>query len=106
MPLEKLLKSKSYYELLEVSQDAGDADIKRAYRHQALKFHPDRRNTQERRLAELRFRLINEAYAHLKTAEKRALYNRRQRGKVIDEKNLSFWAQISKIFKAPQQAGQ
>lgn len=101
MSVLALEKSRSYYELLEVSPDASDEDIKRAYRRLALKHHPDRKNSQERRLAELRFRAINEAYAHLKTAERRMNYNRIMRGENDNvQKANSFWLQILEIFKA------
>ena len=64
----------SYYEILNVSPSASDEDIQRAYHALAKKCHPDR-NPKNRHIAELRFRLITEAYAHLKTREKRAAYN-------------------------------
>lgn len=65
----------SYYEILQVSRKASDADIKNAYYKLARRFHPDR-NPQERKMSELRFRLINEAYANLKTKQKRLQYNK------------------------------
>jgi DnaJ-class molecular chaperone len=100
MPLDTLEKPKSYYELLEVARNAGDEEIKRAYRRLALQFHPDRWHLPERRMAELRFRLINEAYAHLKTSEKRAAYDSSLRGE-NDNKNSSFWTNIVNLFRAP-----
>ena len=66
--------SVSYYDVLQVRPGASDADVRSAYYKLAKRFHPDV-NPQERRLAELRFRLINEAYAHLKTQDNRARYN-------------------------------
>ncbi|MCF8496555.1 MAG: DnaJ domain-containing protein [Alphaproteobacteria bacterium] len=68
-------KPVSYYDILGLRPHASDEDIRQAYRRLAFRFHPDR-NPQGRSVAELRFRLISEAYAHLKTPEKRALYNR------------------------------
>ncbi len=67
-----------YYDVLKVSPRASDAEIKRAYRVLALAYHPDR-NPGNRSGAELRFRLVNDAYAHLNTREKRARYNRKRR---------------------------
>ena len=65
----------SHYDILQVTPQAGDDEIKRAYRRMALHHHPDR-HPRNRKLAELRFKLITEAYANLKTAEKRIQYNR------------------------------
>jgi DnaJ-class molecular chaperone len=66
-----------YYDVLEISPQASDVAIKKAYHQMALRFHPDR-NPRNRRLAELKFRLIHEAYNNLKTAERRATYNHRK----------------------------
>lgn len=72
---KKTNKPVSYYEVLQVSPQDTDSDIRRAYYKLAKLFHPDR-HPHEKRLAELRFRLINEAYANLKTRDKRLRYNR------------------------------
>lgn len=65
----------SYYDVLQIASNATDAQVKQAYHTLAKKLHPDR-NPSDRRMAELRFRLINEAYANLKTRDKRERYNR------------------------------
>lgn len=62
-----------YYELLGVSKTAGADEIKSAYRKLALKYHPDR--NKEEGAAE-KFAQINEAYAVLSDADKRAHYDR------------------------------
>lgn len=88
----------SYYEVLRVTPIATDEDVKEAYRSLAKKFHPDR-NPHNRRIAELRLRLINEAYAHLQTDEKRQAYNQSLRLKADnDNEGSKFFAQISDIF--------
>lgn len=62
-----------YYEVLGVSRDAGDDDIKRAFRRLAFQYHPDR----NRELgAEEKFKEINEAYQVLSDHEKRSRYDR------------------------------
>lgn len=62
-----------YYELLGVAKSASADEIKSAYRKLALKYHPDR--NKEAGAAE-KFTQINEAYAVLSDAEKRAHYDR------------------------------
>lgn len=66
------MKYKDYYEILGVSRDASDADIKKAYRSLAHKYHPDVSKEPE---AEARFKEIAEAYATLKDPEKKAAYD-------------------------------
>jgi molecular chaperone DnaJ len=63
-----------YYQLLGVDRDADSSQIKAAYRKLALKYHPDR-NPGDRE-AEEKFKSLNEAYAVLSDAEKRARYDR------------------------------
>ncbi len=75
MSAKKQNKPVSYYDVLHVKPDASDDEIKNKYRMLAKIFHPDR-NPKDRRMAEHRFRLINEAYSHLKTRERREKYNR------------------------------
>ncbi|ASN80299.1 MULTISPECIES: molecular chaperone DnaJ [Deinococcus] len=62
-----------YYELLGVPRTASADDIKSAYRKLALKYHPDRNKEDG---AAQKFAQINEAYAVLSDAEKRAHYDR------------------------------
>ena len=91
--------NKSYYEILNISPSASDDDIRRAYHNLAKKFHPDR-NPKSRHIAELRFRLISEAYAQLKTREKRAKYNRSLRLNAENDNIKSgFFSQIGDIFR-------
>ncbi|KAL7880921.1 hypothetical protein SRHO_G00031750 [Serrasalmus rhombeus] len=64
-----------YYQILGVQQDASPDDIKKAYRKQALKWHPDK-NPENKEEAERRFKEISEAYEVLSDENKRSLYNR------------------------------
>ncbi|MEZ4526766.1 MAG: molecular chaperone DnaJ [Desulfobacterales bacterium] len=64
---------RDYYEVLGVSRDAGDSDIKSSYRKLAMKYHPDR-NPDDRE-AEEKFKEAAEAYEVLRDPEKRKLYD-------------------------------
>jgi len=63
-----------YYEVLGVSREASDQELKSAYRKQALKYHPDRNPGDH--AAEEKFKQASEAYQVLSDAEKRAVYDR------------------------------
>lgn len=67
------MEFKDYYKTLGVARDAGQDEIKRAYRRLARKYHPDVNKAAE---AERRFKEIGEAYEVLKDPEKRAAYDR------------------------------
>jgi molecular chaperone DnaJ len=64
--------TKDYYEILGVSKNATQDEIKSAYRKLALQYHPDRNKSPE---AEGRFREMSEAYAVLSDQEKRKQYD-------------------------------
>ncbi|WP_305118717.1 J domain-containing protein [Brucepastera parasyntrophica] len=62
-----------YYEILGVPRDASQEQIKKAYREQALKYHPDRNPGNP--AAEDRFKLINDAYSVLSDTDKKQQYD-------------------------------
>jgi len=68
------VSKRDYYEVLGVARDAADAEIKSAYRKQALKHHPDRNPGSKE--AEEKFKEAAEAYAVLADEDKRRLYDR------------------------------
>ena len=63
-----------YYEVLGVSRDCSEQELKSAYRKQALKYHPDRNPGDH--AAEEKFKEASEAYQVLSDADKRAAYDR------------------------------
>jgi molecular chaperone DnaJ len=66
------MTKKDYYEILGVSKSASKAEIKKAYRKLALKYHPDKNKAKD---AEEKFKEISEAYAVLYDDDKRRLYD-------------------------------
>ena len=67
------MAQQDFYEILGVSEQAGDAEIKQAFRKLAMQYHPDRNSGDAK--AEQKFKEINEAYDVLKDKEKRAAYD-------------------------------
>ncbi len=67
------MAKRDYYEVLGVARDASDADIKKAYRKLALKYHPDK-NAGDKD-AEERFKELGQAYEALSDPQKRAAYD-------------------------------
>ena len=68
------MADRDYYDILGVSRDATADQIKKAYRGQARKYHPDVNPGDKQ--AEARFKETQEAYDVLNDSEKRALYDR------------------------------
>src|SRR3984957_20092874 len=65
---------RDFYEILSVSREASVDEIRKAYRREALKHHPDR--NQGDGAAEAKFKEVNEAYQVLSDDEKRQVYDR------------------------------
>jgi curved DNA-binding protein len=68
-----MMATRDYYDILGVSKNARDDELKRAYRKLAMKYHPDKNPNKKE--AEERFKEINEAYAVLSDKEKRKQYD-------------------------------
>ena len=66
--------SKDYYEILGLGKGASAEEIKKAYRKQALEWHPDR-HKDDKETAEKRFKEINEAYQILSDSQKKSAYD-------------------------------
>jgi len=67
-----------YYRILGVAKDVSDEGLKRAYKRQALRWHPDK-NQHRSPQAEERFKKVSEAYQVLCNRKSTAAYNRRRR---------------------------
>lgn len=67
------MAKRDYYEVLGVSKNASDDEIKKAYKKMAIKYHPDR--TPDNKEAEEKFKEAAEAYDVLRDPQKRARYD-------------------------------
>ncbi|MEX0374373.1 molecular chaperone DnaJ [Spiribacter pallidus] len=67
------MSKRDYYDVLGVSQNASEGDLKKAYRRLAMKYHPDRNPGDTD--AEVRFKEAKEAYEVLSDPQKRAAYD-------------------------------
>lgn len=67
------MDKRDYYDVLGLGRDTDEAQLKKAYRDLAMKYHPDR-NPGDHEAAE-KMKELNEAYAVLSNAEKRRLYD-------------------------------
>jgi molecular chaperone DnaJ len=68
------LENLSYYEILQIDQNADQTIIKKAYRRLAKEYHPDK--NQGDKEAETKFKFVNEAYQVLSDEQQRAIYDR------------------------------
>jgi DnaJ-class molecular chaperone len=67
---------RDYYDVLGVSKGASADEIKKAYRKQAVAWHPDKHNGEKKAEAERKFKEINQAYQILSDSEKKQAYDR------------------------------
>lgn len=86
--------SDDLYEILGVNREADDKDIKKAYRKQAHKYHPDKNDGDKE--AEAKFKQIKFAYEVLKDKDRRAEYDRT--GNTGKNKQKSFEEMVVDVF--------
>ncbi len=88
------MEYKNYYEVLGVSKDASQEEIRKAYKNLAKKYHPDMNNNSA--ASEIKFKEISEAYEVLKDPEKRRKYDelqnaaKFQHGSEFDPRDFGF----------------
>ena len=72
------MAKRDYYEVLGIDKNAGESDIKKAYRKAAMKYHPDKfanASDAEKKDAEEKFKEVNEAYQILSDSQKKQQYD-------------------------------
>jgi formylglycine-generating enzyme required for sulfatase activity len=93
-----------YYEILEVSLDASQEQIKAQYRFLAQAWHPDKFASAETKVkAEEKLKKINEAYAVLKDAVKREQFDRQRQA---SREPVDYQAEYEQQKRAQEQAAQ
>ncbi|XP_044764205.1 dnaJ homolog subfamily C member 30, mitochondrial-like [Coccinella septempunctata] len=91
------LRTRDFYESLELKPGATQADIKEAYYRLSMKYHPDRNKGEE---ASVRFRQITEAYEVLRNVKLRKLYDK---GLTMnDTPRTAQEEEINKFYKSRQ----
>ena len=68
---------RDYYEVLGLNKGASDEEIKKAYKKQARKYHPDL--NPDNKEAEEKFKEVNEAYSILSDPDKKSKYDKYSR---------------------------
>lgn len=94
------LKSKSYYSILEVEQNASQLEIRNAYRRLVIKCHPDKCQSADpakAEMAKLTFQELQEAYSVLSDNRRRALYDLGLEEEDTEELG-SFWQEMTSLM--------
>ncbi len=86
--------SVSHYQLLGISSDASDGEIRKAYRQRAKELHPDVNPSKE---AEVEFVALREAYETLLDANKRFVYDASHTA-IVDSRNVSQYIKGAKQY--------
>jgi curved DNA-binding protein CbpA len=71
--VKRILSARNYYQILQVSKDVSDDDLKRAYKKLALLCHPDKNKSPG---AEEAFKAVGKAFTTLSDPQKRSVYDR------------------------------
>ena len=95
------MSKRDYYEVLGAERSATAAELKKAYRRLAMKFHPDR--NPDDKDAEEKFKEANEAYEVLSDEDKRAAYDRHGHAGVDPQMGGGGFGGGGKLFSTLQQ---
>ena len=87
------MSEKDYYEILGCHEEASHEDIKRVYREQALKNHPDK--MQDSKQNTEKFHHIQEAWEILSNSESRKVYDAERKQAKLEEESILLFARIS-----------
>lgn len=87
------MEKQTLYEILEVSENASEEIIEKAYKVLAKKYHPDLQEVGKKREAEEKMKKINEAYDILGNIEKRSKYDEELKQKRKIEKEMYYQEQ-------------
>ena len=88
---------KDYYKMLGVPENAGDEDIRKAFRKLAFQYHPDK-NIGHEKEAEEKFKDINEAYGVLSDQAKRQQYDLAQQKRLGGRGRPALLRRVSSIL--------
>ena len=81
---------KNYYEILEVSENASQEVIEKAYKALVKKYHPDLQPNEKKHDAEDKIKIINEAYDILSNQQKKENYDRQLKIEKQREEQLKY----------------
>ncbi|CRK85481.1 Chaperone protein DnaJ [Candidatus Providencia siddallii] len=90
------MAKRDFYDILGLSKNASDRDIKRAYKRLAMKYHPDR-NQDKKNESEAKFKEIKEAYEILSDDKKRSAYDQYGHS-AFEQSTISDSTDFSDIF--------
>ena len=76
---------KNYYEILEVDRNASKEIIEKAYKTLAKKYHPDVQEQNQKKIAEEKMKLINEAYSVLSDENQKEEYDKQLKENIISK---------------------
>ena len=91
------MAKRDYYDILGVSKDASQAEIKKSYRRLALKYHPDK--NPDNKAAEDKFKEAAEAYEVLSNADKRSKYDQFGHSGMHGGSDYHQYSNINDIFE-------